>query len=233
MKKLLFVLFIFTILAELHAQNDKKYMLRADFGYYYIHKDQIDAGGGYHNDIFGEIDNNLNCKFSVGRKLKTNFYYGLGFSYRLARAEINPKEDIPEMDASTGHSNLTIIVNTVNTNETYSPLVFLQYFFPVTERFQFVLDLYSRFDLALSKSESSYGTFELNRYSKQQFLSCGINPLFRVNIIRNIGMELALGTIELKHKIHDSRASQNDKNSTEFILAFTPENWLIGFYLAL
>jgi hypothetical protein len=55
-KKLAFLILFFSIIAA-NAQQEKKFILRTDFGYSYSHKDMLDAGSNSIGlNYFGEIN---------------------------------------------------------------------------------------------------------------------------------------------------------------------------------
>ena len=99
MKQIFYLIFIFSFI-EVNAQTDKNYILRTNFGYSFSHKDMLDAGaanfGWYY---YGVKNNDLNFTISGGRKLKSNFYYGLGLFYNTFSQETNPDDDIPKLVA--------------------------------------------------------------------------------------------------------------------------------------
>lgn len=230
----------------LNAQTDKNFILRTNFGYSYSHKDRLDAGNGIASSgYYGQINNDFTVDFRAGKKLKSNFYYGLGFSYNALKQEINPEEDIPDFDSSSGYTiKIENYFQGVSTSKTYSPVIFFQYYFNITDRFFVSIDAYSRYDYRISKSESNYNTLQYidstfvvtnSSYfeSTKQYLSFGICPSLRFSIIKNLGIEFIFGSLEYKQKLSDSRLPDDIKNTNEFIFGFKPENWLIGFYLEL
>jgi hypothetical protein len=245
MKKLI-IIFLMLSVGLLNAQTDKNYILRTNFGYSYSHKDRLDAGNGFASSgYYGQINHDFTVDFRAGRRLKSNFYYGFGFSYNALKQEINPEEDIPDFSSSSGYIiHIENYFQGVSTSRTYSPVLFFQYYYNISDRFSVNLDAYSRYDFSISKSESNYYTLQYidstfvitnSSYleSTKQYLSFGINPSLRYSIVKNLGMEFVFGSLEYKQKLSESRMLDDERNSNEFIFGFKPENWLIGFYLEL
>lgn len=243
MKKVLFFLFILFV-TELSAQSDKNYMIRTKLGYSNNYKDMMDESDGFTpGTVSGVINRDFKFDFDMGRKLKSNFYYGLGFSYEAIKQEYNPENKIPDPNNNSGYSNnLTSYTNYVSRFRSYSPVIFIQYYYNITDRISINVDFYSRYNFTLTTSEAnseayqSIDTLSLivtrnYKESKKQFICAGFSPSFRINIIKNLGMEFVFGSIEYKQKLKDSRAPGNIKYSNEFKIGFKPENWLIGFYI--
>jgi len=244
MKKALIIVFTL-VLTVTNAQNDKKFLLRTSFGYNYSHMDRMDAGAGYlSNNIFGKINKEFTVVINGSRRLKNNFYYGLGFSYLAGKQEINPDGDIPKPGTSTGYvTYFTSYSNSVTLNKIYSPIVFFQYYYDISERFSINLDAWSRYDFTSETFEANFFSMQIqdsifiaedNLYqeNKKQFIAFGISPSIRVSIIKNMGLELIIGSLEFKQKLKDSRApDDNDRYTSEFTVGFKPENWLIGIFV--
>jgi hypothetical protein len=217
-------------------------MLKTSIGYNFVHNDGNDVS----NDIvagsnFGEKINDLNFTVTAGKKLKSNFYYGLGLSYNTINQEVNPESDIPELSSSAYYTFVSSYMNAVSKSNVISPIIYLQYYKSITERFYITFDLYSRYDFNQTITEStlynpniSNNTYdkssELKTEIKRQYLNFGLFPSLRVNLYKKLGMDLTFGGMEYKIKTVDSRRDI-DKKTKEFNIGFNPENWIIGFYL--
>ena len=236
MRHLFYVIIVFSFI-QLNAQTDRNNILSTNFNYNFNHKDYLDDGE-YLNGIFNGVKNNdLNFNTSVGRKLKTNFYYGVGLSYKVSKQEINPDSDIPEYSGTVNS-----YWNMISKDNTISPIIFIQYFNNLSDRFCIAIELFSKYDFNNNITRNtrydpdftSYTYIETSKHKteeQKQDIHLGIRPSIKFNIIENFGMEFTFGILEYSRKIMDSRRDDIDKKTEEFELGFKPENWLIGFYL--
>jgi hypothetical protein len=242
MRKIICIILLFGII-HLNAQTEKKYLFRSGLGYKHVHYDMVDANnGGAYGTYFGQIINELALNFNASRKLNSSFYYGLGLLYNSSKQEFNPEADRPQINGSSGFGSMTQYVNTVNTDQTISPYLFIEYFNAVSDRFTIAFDIYTRYDLNTTKSKSilltNHGLNQPFEYSSEYYkesnlgkLCGGIRPSIRYAVFKNAGLEFTYGRIEYSIKIKDSRTlNQNNKTNT-FELGFGPENWLVGFYV--
>ena len=243
MKQLFYFIFILYF-TNSYAQTEKKFILRTNFGYNFSHQDNLDSRQSVDQYYPGGINTNkFNFGFTAGRKLKSNFYYGLGVFSTISKEETNPDVKFPEINGSLGFISLTSYMNTVSKNSSISPVIYFQYFTNFSEKFSIAFDLYSKYTF---NSNSEAGTLylpdipnkqfiksgnEIELESNQQFINVGICPSLRFNIYKNFGMELAFGKLQYSNKISDSRKEEIDNKTKEFEFGFKPENWLIGFYL--
>lgn len=240
MNKVFYTIIITLSFLQLYAQTEKNYLLRTNFNYFYNHKDELDAGNGIipQEGVYGVKTNNLSFAITSARKFKTNFYYGLGFSYNLAKEEINPNSDVSAASGS-GYTSNIIIQNTITNSRTYSPLVFIQYYNNLSDRFSVAIELYSKYDFSNFKTISTLTNFLpgynniSEKYHKKQYLNIGLHPSIRFDIMKNMGTELTFGLFEYKHKFKDSRMLDDSKKTSSFQIGFKPENWLLGFFLRL
>ncbi len=246
MKKLYFLILLCSVLIA-NAQKEKKYILRTDFGYSYSHKDMLDAGSNNFGDnYFGEINSAFTTSIGAGRKLKSNFYYGLGVIYHSSKHEINPDADIPDFSGSPGYIQMQSYVHSLSTDKVISPYLFLQYFYNFTDWFSIAFDLYSKYDFYQNKTNAifympfnSNGDFSYVKYSenntetKKQILNIGLRPSLRFKLYKNFGLNFAFGILEYSLKINDSRDDELEKKTNAFKIGFSPNNWLLGIYLKL
>jgi hypothetical protein len=238
MNKVFFTIIITLSFLQLYAQTEKNYLLRTNFNYFYNHKDNLDAGNGMipQEGVYGVKTNNLSFAITSARKFKTSFYYGLGFSYNLAKEEINPNSDVSAALVS-GYSSNIIIQKTITCSQTYSPLIFIQYDNSLSDRFSVAIELYSKYDFSNFKTSSTLtnGLSGYNniseKFQKKQYVNIGLHPSVRFDIMKNMGTELTLGLFEYSHKFKDSRMFDDSKKTSSFQIGFKPENWLLGFYL--
>lgn len=241
MKYLVCLFFLFYCFLGLKAQTDKSIMLKTSIGYDYQHNDHGDISSDYEGPAYGEKINDLKISLLAGKKLKSHFYYGLGISYNILTQEINPENDIPELDNSAGYISVSSYVNQIASSNKISPIIYFQYFTRLNDRLYISFDLYSKYDFNVTKTESILYNPNLSTYTyeksftsnteiKRQYLNVGLFPSLRINLYKNFGVDLTFGSMEYRIKTADSR--QNiDKNTKEFNLGFKPENWTIGFYL--
>ncbi len=244
MKKSLLIIFI-AMVVTLQAQTDRNYILRASIGYSYSHKDKIDLMDTYSsNGVYGEKDQAFYFTFRAGRKLKSNFNYGLGFSLNSSREELNPEEDFPEMDTSSGYvSFISSRFTQLTKSKTYSPSVYFEYYYDISKTFTLCVDAWSRFDISSSKSEANLDTHYLPqdtsyivinntfKVSKRRYLAFGLSPSLRININKNLGLEFIFGSLEYRMKLKDSRAPKDARLGREFNFGFEPGKWRFGVYL--
>lgn len=239
MKHLIKFLLIFCF-AELSAQKEQNFILSTHVGYNYTFEDKSD---NFTFDFLvpGERKiQELNLSMSVGRKFRTNFYYGLGFAINWWKDEWNPNLNEPYPAGQTGMASSSFVSNYV-----YSPLAYLQYFANLGGRAQLTFSLISRYDF--EKTTAGYKIFQpspLNgdddftirtseRETTWEFFYTGLVPGFRLNLYKSFGMNVAFGDVAYRIKTADSRLPDMDiKKSREFNVNFRPENWRMGFYLA-
>jgi len=231
----------------INAQDNKNYLLRTSIGYSYHHLDRIDANDGVTSPgLFGEINRSLTWDINAGRSLGNNFMLGLGFGLNTSLREVNPESDVPDISGLSGFSTIYVsIFHSVSKSMTYSPRIYFQYFYHISERFVVSLDLYTRYDYLHENEENSLQTYSLldstvvlsndhsNFEHKRQYLDFGISPSLRFIIVKNFGMEATFGALEYRMKLSDSRAQDNEASSREFMFQLTPDNWRIGFFLQL
>lgn len=239
--KYLFTLFLIFSIAELSAQNEHNFILNTSLGYNYSYEDKAENlpyGGTYR--LSDKEINDLKLSVAIGRKLRSNFYYGLGFSLNLRKNELNPGVNKPHYDSDFGIYFETS--NSVSQWSVYSPLAYLQYNLNLSEKSRFVLTLISQYDFEKNIDEhrlfvpgmmpgNDYFTTRYNIYeSKRQYFQTGLVPGFRMNIYRNFGIDFTFGSIAYRIKTAESRLP-DIKKSSEFTFGFKPENWTIGFHL--
>ncbi|MDP2723316.1 MAG: hypothetical protein Q8O72_11205 [Bacteroidales bacterium] len=73
---------------------------------------------------------------------------------------------------------------------------------------------------------------ELHESTEKEYFCFGLQPVFKLDICKNFGMELRLKLIEYTQKTYDSFINR-EKKTCNFEVGFKPENWMIGFYLRL
>jgi len=243
MKYLLTLIFVLG-LVHLEAQTDKKYILILDQGYYYQHKDNIDASTAlYGSNQFGEKINDLTFNFYAGKKFKSHFYYGLGLSYHNFTDELNPKIDVPDINESIGYGNISEYSYKKETQNEISPLIYFQYFANISNRITIAVDFYSKY--SFNKTETNHLHYEVDSASysyvnyegihentEKEYFCFGIQPVFKLDIYKYFGMELKLNLVEYTQKTYDS-VIDKEKKTSNFEIGFKPENWLIGFYIRL
>ena len=246
MKKALFTVLLFSIVT-VYAQQDKKYILRTDFGYSYSHKDMLDASTtAFGTNNFGEINNAFTTSIAAGRKLKSNFYYGLGVFYNSSKYELNPDADIPDFSGSSGYIQMHSYVHSVSMDKAISPFLFFQYFLNLTDWFSIAFDLYSKYDFYQNNTDNIFYTpnpepgdytyVKVNESSvetKKQILNFGIRPSLRFKLHKSFGLDFTFGIVQYSLKIKDSRQDDLDNSTTEFQLGFAPNKWMLGIYLKL
>jgi hypothetical protein len=66
----------------------------------------------------------------------------------------------------------------------------------------------------------------------KEYFCFGLQPVVKLDIYKNFGMELRLKLIEYTQKTYDSFINREMKTNN-FEVGFKPENWMIGFYLRL
>ena len=197
-------------------------------------------------NYFGEINNAFSTSIGAGRKLKSNFYYGLGVFYNSSKHEINPDADIPDFSASSGYVQMTSYVHSVSTDKAISPFLFFQYFYDFTDWFSIAFDLYSRYDFYQNKTNRIYYTpnpepgdytyIKINENStetKKQILNFGLRPSLRFKLYKNFGLDFTFGIMEYSLKIKDSRQDDLKKKTKAFRMGFAPNDWMLGVYLKL
>ncbi|TVQ15193.1 MAG: hypothetical protein EA361_06280 [Bacteroidetes bacterium] len=254
MKYLITVLIVFCFTA-LHAQTEQNFILSTQIGYSYTYEDKADYStfSWESMQLTDRKINDFNFSIAIGRRIHTNFYYGLGIAWNRRKTDINPNADKPLTGIAPGYSIFYNRTNIVIKSNVISPLVYLQYFMRLSERMHFTLDLVSQYDFVKNSDESFRHQYEpvfpgfpkndptLNpviinsdkNESDQQYFNIGIHPGFRVNLYKNFGMNVAFGSVAYRIKTADSRLPDMDfKKSREFNVTFTPENWRVGFYLA-
>ncbi|MFP4060913.1 MAG: hypothetical protein ACLFUC_10565 [Bacteroidales bacterium] len=260
MKHLIKLIFIFCFV-ELSAQTEQNFMLNTNLGYSYSYEDKADYST-YSWESMHLVDrkyNDFSYSVSIGRRLYTNFYYGLGIAWNTGKTEINPDADKP-LPGTTGYSAFYNRTNIVIKSNVVSPLVYLQYFMNLSERMHFTLDLVSQYDFVKFTDDSYRYEFEpvntglpdsdptwlpgnsslhpvitgsYNEEDDQQYFNIGIHPGFRLNVYKSFGMNVAFGSVAYRIKTAESRLPDWDfKKSREFTIKFTPENWRVGFHLA-
>lgn len=246
----------------LQAQSDKKFLLRADFGYHYEHDDGLDnVPSVYSSAIFGEITREINVNIDGGLKLRSNFYYGLGLSYHSGKKETNPDEDLPNSNnASSGYTTYYSYIQSVKTNNTVSPYVYFQYFKPTTDWLTFSVDVFIKYDFARIKTtNNSYSngiinvdslwngypdrpfgdiTVDGSQYTSgsdvsTQAFHLGIRPSLRFNVLKNAGITFTFGQALYSAKTKDSRASSDENKTKSFDIDISPSNWLLGVFVRL
>lgn len=248
MRKLILLVLLFSVITA-NAQKEKKYILRTDFGYSYSHKDMLDAGSGNSvNNYFGEINSTFTTSIGAGRKLKSNFYYGLGVIYNSSKYEINPDADIPDFsDSSDGYGQIMMsYTHSKSEDHVVSPFLFFQYFYDFTDWFSIAFDLYSKYDFYQNKTNSIFyipiqdnGDYQYMKYSenstetKKQILNIGLRPSLRFKLYKNFGLNFTFGILEYSLKTKDSRQDDLEKKTKAFRIGFAPSNWMLGIYLKL
>lgn len=237
MKHLFYLVLIFSFF-ELSAQTEKDFILKTSIGYNYNHNydRDISESSGY-----GEKINDLKFSLTSGKKLKSHFYYGLGLSYNAIKKELNPDSDVPMLSSSQSYFGASSYYNSISTSNVISPIIYLQYYTKLNERIYFTIDLYSKYDFYITKTESALYFPDLTNYNydkvdgyesemKKQYFNIGIFPSLRINIYKNFGMDFTFGSVAYRIKTADSSINI-DKKTKEFEIEFKPENWIIGFYL--
>lgn len=236
-----FLFFLIFSIFELTAQTENNFILKTNIGYSYIHNDNGDVSSQSTGLNYGEKINDLNFSVTAGKNFRSHFNYGLGLSYNTIKKEVNPENDIPELNNSAVYIGAFSYVNSVETSRIISPIIYFQYYSNFSERIYITFDLYSKYDFDLTKTESTlynpnfiiYSYDEFDQFKteiKRQYLNVGMFPSVRINLYKNFGMDFSFGTIEYRIKTVDSRTNI-DKKTTEFNLDFNPENWKIGFYV--
>lgn len=243
MKYILTIIFVLG-LVQLEAQTDKNFILILDQGYYYQHKDNIDASNAlYGSNQFGEKINDLTFNFYAGKKFKSHFYYGLGLSYCNFTDELNPNADVPAISESIGYGNILGYSNKKEIQNEISPLIFFQYFTNISNRITIAVEFYSKY--SFNKTETNHLHYEVDSASysyviyeeihentEKEYFCFGLQPVFKLDIYKNFGMELRLKLVEYTQKTYDS-VIDREKKTSNFEIGFKPENWLIGFYIRL
>lgn len=244
MRQIITLFFILSFI-QLNAQTEKNYILSTSLGYHFTHNDPLDSETNtWGQQNYGEKNKEFNAQFSAGRKLKKNFYYGLGLSYKKSSYEINPDSDIPEINRSSGFVTITGYTNSISTDLMISPSIYIQYFTSFSERASILVDLYSRYDFNRTKTKNTFYSPDIENYTyinsgeykaelEKQNINFGIQPALRLDIVKNFGLEFKFGVIEYQHKTYDSRRNDIDKKTNSFRIGFKPENWLIGLYFKL
>lgn len=235
MRQLLVLLLSF-ILVQLHAQTDKNFIIRTHFGGNFAHNDNLDANA----NNYGEKYRHVIFVASVGRKVKNNYYCGLGLSYGHSGQEINPNSDVPAITNLPG-SVAQSYLNSLSTTHVISPLIFVQYFSTLSDKLVVYIDLYTKYEFNNNKTEltsyypnTSNSTYmkgdEYTTEFKKQYINLGLQPGLRLNVFKSLGVEFKFGLINYQRKTHDSRAKDIEKRTSDFQFGFKSENWLIGFY---
>lgn len=246
---------LITLVLPIHAQTDKLNIVKTNLNLSFNTNDLIDAQQNDYEQIIS--DKTINFKYSIflGRKFKSNFYYGFGILNEFMKYEINPDVESHETPTSTGYSNYSSsYLNAIIKSTTYSPALYVQYFTSITERFHIAFDIISSYDFYKSSSEAKYKTLSTTEFPyggvngffaprqsdnkselKKQFINIGMNPSIRFDIIKNFGMDLTFGSVQYRLKTKDSRLEdyEIDKKTQAFHINFTPKNWLLGFYYKL
>jgi hypothetical protein len=236
-------MFLIFFISESIAQTEHNYILNTNLGYNYAFVDKVDEMTyDMYNMMLSEREiNDLNLSVSMGRKLRSNFYYGLGFTLNLRKDELNPGVNKPHYESEMGVYLSSY--NAVSQTSIYGPMAYFQYYFNLSERSFFTLTLISQYDFEKNVSEHRVFTpgimpgneyFTINVYSsksKRQYFKTGLVPGFRMNIYRSFGVDITMGSMAYRIKTTESRLP-DIKKSREFAIGFKPENWTIGFHLA-
>lgn len=258
MKHLITILFIFFFI-EVSAQKEQNFILSTNMGYSYKYEDKADKSTFNYDYIYlrDRRINDFDFSVATGKRLQTNFYYGLGIAWNRRIVEINPDFGNASFDNTSGYSVITSDYKIVLKTHVVSPLVYLQYYINLSERMHFTLDLVSQYDFVKFTDDSYRYEFEpvytglpdskptwlpgnnsslLNYHSEEddrQYFNIGIHPGFRLNVYKSFGINVAFGSVAYRIKTAESRLPDMDfKKSREFNVNFTPENWRVGFYLA-
>ncbi|MFP4060912.1 MAG: hypothetical protein ACLFUC_10560, partial [Bacteroidales bacterium] len=213
-------------------------------GYSYTYDDKADypAPGGSYIPEDRKI-NDLDFSMSIGRKFRSNFYYGLGFALNLWQEEWNPDVNDPFRD--TIHGITFSSSNAVSKNYVYSPLAYLQYVTNLGERAQVTLTLISRYDFEKATSvnklfqpgymgeDDNFITHTSEKESTREYFNTGLVPGFRLYLYKGFGVNIAFGSVAYRIKTAESILPDMDiKKSREFNVRFRPEDWRIGLQLA-
>ncbi len=231
---------------DVKAQLAHDYILKMNGSYSSIRKDIFDLNPLYTPPAniynYGLISRNVESGVSLGKKIKTNLYYGVGLSYQKNREDLNPIKYIPSRNQCPG--GCSSYSNSLVTSKTLSPSVFLQYNAAILEKVYFVFDVYSAYrwetsfdSRRLYVSNQGLGEFILLSQSeeeiKKQWLSIGLMPSIRVNIYKNFGVDLGLGVLQYSQKTRDSRKQDLSNKTNQFELSLRPEHWTIGLWMGI
>jgi len=250
MKYLISLLLIFSYV-QLTAQSEKNFIVTTSLGYNYVYEDQTENLSVWPTTQADDRKiNDLKFTVAIGRKFKTNFYYGIGLSVNTLKEEVNPdyRNFVPE---NTGYYQITVRGHYIMRSNVYSPMAYLQYNMDLGERFRFFIDLFGQYDFAKTTTESTVFqtglpiyfptdslpiipdniNFENNSTRKQEFLTMGIVPGLKINLYKSFGMNVTLGSMAYRIKTAESRLPDT-KKSREFSLRFTPDKWTVGIHLA-
>lgn len=244
MKRLLIFVLVLSCV-QLFSQNSDKYILRANAGYSYSHKDMFDLNTGtYYPTVFGEIDKATALNLNAGRKLGKCFYYSAGLYYVASSQVSNPEVDEPDSNSPDPWKNIYSYTRTESKYNTYSPYVGIEYYKMLSERFEFTLDGFVKYDFGMiSKREINYYRYDFispftsqtEHYKETHFqkLAVGIRPSIRFEVIKNLGLDFNFGMLQYSFKTKDSSAEGSNTKSNSFECGFGPQNWLLGIYLKL
>ncbi|TVQ90376.1 MAG: hypothetical protein EA393_06120 [Bacteroidetes bacterium] len=234
-------MFLIFCVAELSAQNEHNFILNTSLGYNYVYEDKAEnLPAGWPSQLSDKEINDFKLSVAIGRKLRSNFYYGLGFSLNLRKDEWNPGVNKPRYDSGFAISFSTS--NSVSQRSVFGPLAYFQYNLNLSEKSRFMLTLISQYDFEKNVDEhrafvpgtmpgNDYFTTHYTTYeSKRQYFQTGLVPGFRMNIYRNFGLDFTLGSMAYRIKTAESRLP-DIKKSRKFAVGFKPENWTLGFHL--
>jgi hypothetical protein len=244
MKRILFFVFVFGCL-QLFSQNSDKFILRANAGYSFSHKDMFDLNTGtYYPTVFGQIDKAFFVNLNAGRKLGKCFYYGAGMYYNTTSQVINPGVDEPDSNSPDPWKNIYSYTRTESKNNTISPYVGIEYYKMLSERFEFALDGFIKYDFGMISKREIYFyknnivypfISETEHYKETHFqkLAVGIRPSIRFEVIKSLGLDFNFGMLQYSFKTKDSSAEGSNTKSSVFEYGFSPQYWLLGIYLKL
>ncbi|MFN2395477.1 MAG: hypothetical protein ABR597_07290 [Bacteroidales bacterium] len=236
--KYLISLFLVFYFAGLSAQSEQNFILNTNIGYNYAYEDKADD---YPFDMYSvprdKTINNLEFSVAIGKKFKSNFYYGIGFALNLQKTEVYPGINKPYYDSEFGYYYRSY--NNVFKDYVYSPLVYLQYITNLGERFKMTVTLISQYDFEKSFAKftryepvsfENYTTSVNTDESKREYISALLVPGFKLNLYKSFGMNVSFGSMAYRIKTAESLLP-DIKKSREFAIDFKPENWTLGFHL--
>lgn len=241
MKFLIKLLLVFYAI-ELNAQTEQNYILNFNIGYNYAYEDKAEnVPYGVPVELSDKEINDLTFTFTIGRKLKSNLYCGLGVSHSLFKEELNPGVNKPRYNSEIDVYFQTS--NAVSKRSTYGPMAYIQYNLNLGERIRFIVSFISQYDIekniqeyhifvpGMISSDDYYTTHSTFYESDRQYFKASVVPGFRINLHKNFGIDFVFGSLGYRIKTVESRLS-DIKKSREFNVGFKPENWTAGLHLA-
>ncbi|MEO1052953.1 MAG: outer membrane beta-barrel protein [Bacteroidota bacterium] len=230
----LYILLLCMVPFSLQAQSDSKFLIRSNIGY--------SSGSDFNRFSPDRISDfqfrglrwNTNAGVNVGK----NLMLGLGLD---VQRNVSEQNRITNSDPNTGNISVTSIDEFTST--TLTPSIFASLFSNVSEKITLAGDF--NIGYAFSDTESTFRSFATttsgdmnpgslsNSEVKSETLLFNLAPSVRFKLWKNIGLDFTFGSIRYATNTEDSSLIDSDGNSNNFRVNFTPDSWLLGFFIEL